>query len=88
MWPGGSCNLSDNFNPSADGTTSVCPLQKGEKYMILDDRFCAVPDNIASRDTRFLDKWGNVTSDMITASKKVSNILRHKDPRIKPFDKG
>eukprot|EP00972_Heterocapsa_arctica_P073887 10907369-Heterocapsa_arctica.AAC.1 len=45
MWPGGSCNLPDNFNPSADGTTSVHALSKGEKYMILDDRFCVVPDH-------------------------------------------
>eukprot|EP00972_Heterocapsa_arctica_P034601 5094653-Heterocapsa_arctica.AAC.1 len=39
MWPGGSCCLPDNFNPTADGTASVHPLAKGEKYMILDERF-------------------------------------------------
>eukprot|EP00972_Heterocapsa_arctica_P029116 4282577-Heterocapsa_arctica.AAC.1 len=40
VWPGGSCNLPDNFNPSADGTTSACPVAKGEKYMIFDERYC------------------------------------------------
>eukprot|EP00972_Heterocapsa_arctica_P066327 9784643-Heterocapsa_arctica.AAC.1 len=88
MWPGGSCNLPDNFNPSADGTTSCVPLQPGEKYMILDDRFCVVPELVARRDTSFLDQWGKVTQVMQKASMKVSKILRHRDPRIKPFDKG
>eukprot|EP00972_Heterocapsa_arctica_P008806 1293048-Heterocapsa_arctica.AAC.1 len=43
-----------------------------------------MPATVASRDTNFLDKWGNVTSDMRTASKKMSKILRHYDPRISP----
>eukprot|EP00972_Heterocapsa_arctica_P044466 6564088-Heterocapsa_arctica.AAC.1 len=56
--------------------------------MILDDRFCVVPESVARRDTNFLDKWGRVTSVMQKASIKVSKILRHHDPRIEPFDKG
>eukprot|EP00972_Heterocapsa_arctica_P112407 16431587-Heterocapsa_arctica.AAC.1 len=88
MWPGGSCKLPDNLNPSADGTTSCCPLQPGEKYILLDDRFCVVPESVARRDTSFLDQWGNVTGVMKKASMKVSKILRHRDPRIKPFDTG
>eukprot|EP00972_Heterocapsa_arctica_P055165 8136720-Heterocapsa_arctica.AAC.1 len=71
MWPGGSCNLPDNFNPTADGTTSFHPLAKGEKYMILDERFCTLPAHVASRENRYLDKWGNVVGDMKTASKKM-----------------
>eukprot|EP00972_Heterocapsa_arctica_P067400 9947726-Heterocapsa_arctica.AAC.1 len=88
MWPGGSCQLPDNFNPTANGTASVHPLAKGENNMIFDARFCILPAHVAFRDNRYVDGKGNVTSDMRTASNNMSNILRHQDFRIQPFDNG